>query len=173
MHGSIQQMVCPHEGCHAVVDMDDSLMKQLLRREDIPCRSCPCPSIRCRIMLYDDKEGISPHSAAVLKPDALHGPLNAFTAVISVPALLSPPFPSECPNLDTLPLPISHIGLLCCQIRHCTQHALICPVQHNVHQGLRINPTKCIYGGSEETSRPPPLPPPISSITCNTNICIT
>ena len=57
MHGSIQQLVCPSEGCHTVVDMDETLMKQLLRREDIPCRSCPCLSIRCRIMLYDDKEG--------------------------------------------------------------------------------------------------------------------
>jgi NAD-dependent SIR2 family protein deacetylase len=67
MHGSIQQMVCPLQDCRTVVDMDDSLMKQLLRREDIPCQRCPCTSIRCRIMLYDDKEG-----AATLPPQRLY-----------------------------------------------------------------------------------------------------
>ena len=57
MHGSIKQMVCPDVECKAVVEMDDSLMLQLLKREHIHCSQCQCESIRYRIMLYDDKDG--------------------------------------------------------------------------------------------------------------------
>lgn len=61
MHGSIKQMVCPDPDCKAVIDMDDELMGKLKRHEDVPCRRCAHPSIRCRIMLYDDKDGTSLH----------------------------------------------------------------------------------------------------------------
>lgn len=57
MHGSIKEMVCPDSDCKTVIHMDDTLMKRLLAREHIACSQCPCPSIRCRIMLYDDKDG--------------------------------------------------------------------------------------------------------------------
>lgn len=57
MHGSIKQMVCPDPECKAVVEMDKTLTAQLLQRQHIACTSCSCPSIRCRIMLYDDKDG--------------------------------------------------------------------------------------------------------------------
>lgn len=57
MHGSIKQLVCPDEDCKAVVQMDDVLMARLLDQQHIPCNRCLCQSIRCRIMLYDDKDG--------------------------------------------------------------------------------------------------------------------
>ena len=57
MHGSIKQMVCPDPECKFVVDMDGSLMAKLKGREDVPCRRCNRHSLRCRIMLYDDKDG--------------------------------------------------------------------------------------------------------------------
>jgi len=79
MHGSIHEMVCPLEDCRTVVDMDDTLMKQLLRREDIPCQRCPCTSIRCRIMLYDDKEG-----AATLNPPKFYFCQSAASCTSSI-----------------------------------------------------------------------------------------
>lgn len=60
MHGSIKQMVCPDAECKSVVEMDDALMMRLKNREDIACQACACQSMRCRIMLYDDKEGEPP-----------------------------------------------------------------------------------------------------------------
>lgn len=57
MHGSIKQMVCPDPDCKAVVEMDQALTRRLLQREHIACTQCSCPSIRCRIMLYDDRDG--------------------------------------------------------------------------------------------------------------------
>ena len=57
MHGSIKQMVCPDVECKSVVDMDGGLMAKLRDRQDVPCRTCNRHSLRCRIMLYDDKDG--------------------------------------------------------------------------------------------------------------------
>lgn len=57
MHGSITQMVCTNEDCKYVSDIDDSVISQLLSKQDVPCKDCGDPSIRCRIMLYDDKDG--------------------------------------------------------------------------------------------------------------------
>ena len=59
MHGSITQIVCTNEDCNLVLDMDDDLLSSLAAKKDIPCPKCKDPSMRCRIMLYDDKDGAS------------------------------------------------------------------------------------------------------------------
>ena len=57
MHGSITQIVCTNVDCNLVADIDEQVLKQLTGKQDIPCPKCKDPSMRCRIMLYDDKDG--------------------------------------------------------------------------------------------------------------------
>ena len=55
MHGNIRQLVCPD--CRTVTALDEALLKSLKAKTPVPCTSCPCPTVRCRIMLYDDAQG--------------------------------------------------------------------------------------------------------------------
>ena len=56
MHGNINQLVCP--SCGVVVMMTPALLRKLRSKKPVPCTKCNCGAIRCRIMLYDDAEGI-------------------------------------------------------------------------------------------------------------------
>ena len=55
LHGSIKQLVCPD--CAGVVALGPPAARALKRRRRVRCLSCPCASMRVRIMLYDDDEG--------------------------------------------------------------------------------------------------------------------
>ena len=56
MHGNIRQMVCVK--CHTVKPLTAALLRKLKAKKPIPCASCPGnPTMRCRVMLYDDDEG--------------------------------------------------------------------------------------------------------------------
>ena len=58
MHGNINQLVCP--SCGVVVIMTPALLRKLRGKKAIPCPKCDCEAVRCRIMLYDDAEGMHP-----------------------------------------------------------------------------------------------------------------
>ena len=56
MHGNIHELVCPE--CGDVTDVSSAQLRTIRAKRALRCGHCGDADLRCRVMLYDDGEGV-------------------------------------------------------------------------------------------------------------------